>query len=234
MKILALDTSTDACSVALYVAGEVREYFEVVPRAHTQLLMSMIERQLAEAGVTTPRNLDGIAFGRGPGSFTGLRIAAGVAQGIAFAAQLPVSPISTLAALAENHFATHDSEWVLAALDARMDEVYWGLYRRDAGRTLCLYGEEQVARVGEMSLPDLPVCSLYGVGSGWRVHGEALRHITASALSGYDGMAWPRAASIARLAAGVLSRGEGVVPGEALPVYLRDKVAKTLAERGVG
>lgn len=230
MKILALDTSTDACSVALYLAGEILENFQIAPRAHTQLLLPMIDQALAEAGLT-PRQLDGIAFGRGPGSFTGLRIAAGIAQGIAFAAQLPVVPVSTLAALAEQHLAAHDGEWVLAALDARMDEVYWGFYRRDRERRVVVMGTEQVKRVAEILLPPLPAHSLYGVGSAWQTHHQALCARIGHALSSYDATAWPRAGSIARLAAVALARGDSVAAAAALPVYLRDQVAKTLAER---
>jgi len=140
MKILALETATEACSAALNIDGEIRERFEIAPRGHSELILPMLESLLAEADIPLGQ-VDALAFGRGPGAFTGVRIGVGVAQGVAFGAELPVLPVSTLAALAQ---AT-DAGQVLAALDARMDEVYWGRYRRDERGLMRLQGEECVA-----------------------------------------------------------------------------------------
>ena len=143
MKILALDTATEACSAALLIDGEIRERFEIAPRAHARLLLPMLEDLLAEAGLK-PAQLDAIAFGRGPGSFTGLRIAASVAQGIAFAADLPVLPVSTLAALAWPALRAARADQVFAAIDARMGEIYCAGFGLAAQGELLMLSEEQV------------------------------------------------------------------------------------------
>ena len=127
MKILALDTSTEACSAALLIDTEIHQRYEVAPREHGALILPMIETLLSEAGCA-PTQLDALAFGRGPGAFVGVRIATGVAQGIAFAADLPVIPVSSLAAMAQS--VEHGN--VYSAIDARMNEVYWGAYRKYA------------------------------------------------------------------------------------------------------
>jgi tRNA threonylcarbamoyladenosine biosynthesis protein TsaB len=134
MKLLALDTATEACSAAVWVDGTVLERYELAPRRHAALILPMIEAVLAEANLS-PLQLDAIAFGRGPGAFTGVRIAVGIAQGIAFAADLPVIPISTLAALALGAAQETGYSRIAAALDARMGEVYWGVYAVADGMT---------------------------------------------------------------------------------------------------
>ena len=130
--LLALDTATEACSVALLHDGKVTSHYEVIPRLHAQKLLPMIQTLLADAGVELSA-VDAIAFGRGPGAFTGVRIAIGVVQGLAFALERPVLPISNLAVLAQRAHREHGATQVAAAIDARMDEVYWGCYREDAG-----------------------------------------------------------------------------------------------------
>ena len=137
--LLALDTSTDACSVALQHKGEVLEDFRVIPRQHTKQLLPMVEEILAQAGIS-PAQLDAIAFGRGPGSFAGLRIATGVAQGLAFATERPVLPISTLEAMALLMMQQGQSR-VAASLDARMNEVYWACYEQREGLPVALAPE---------------------------------------------------------------------------------------------
>ncbi len=132
MKLLAIDTSTDACSAALWLNGEVRQRYQVAPREHGQLILPMIESLLAEAGLALTQ-LDTLAFGRGPGGFTGVRIANSVIQGLAFGADLPVVPISSLAALAQGAYTEMGTPQILAAIDARIGEVYWGAYRAAQG-----------------------------------------------------------------------------------------------------
>jgi tRNA threonylcarbamoyladenosine biosynthesis protein TsaB len=221
MRILALDTATEACSAALWVAGEVRERFAVEPRRHGALILGMMEDLLSEAGLALG-DLDAIAFGRGPGSFTGVRIATGVAQGAALGAGLPVLPVSTLAALAQGQFRRHGLGATLAAFDARMGEVYWGAYRVDAGGVARGVGSEQVGTPQAVRLP--AGGPWHGAGSGWAAHGEALRARLGPALAGVDPEASCRAQDVARLAAADLAEGRAVAAEAALPVYLRDRV----------
>lgn len=217
MRILALETATEACSAALYLDGEILNRFEVAPRQHTQLILPMLRELLMEAGLTSLEVLDALAFGRGPGAFTCLRIAAGVVQGLALGANLPVIPVSTLAALALEVFDDSDAEYALAALDARMGEVYWGVYRRGC----CPVVPESI--IAPQSVVYAEEVKGIGIGPGWEVYGEALRH-----RLGEDRLleVWPkrvpRASAVARLAAEVFARGETVAPEEALPIYLRD------------
>src|SRR5688572_16016384 len=142
-KILAIETATEACSVALLHGGKTLQRFEHRPQAQADLVLPMIEAVLSEAGLKT-QDLDAIAYGRGPGSFTGLRIAAAVTQGIAVATGLPVIPVSTLAVIAQGVYRVHGREKVIAAIDARMQEIYWGYYRLQNG-LMTAVGDEQVS-----------------------------------------------------------------------------------------
>lgn len=217
MIILALETATEACSAALNIDGEIRERFEITPRGHSELILPMLESLLTEADISL-RQVDALAFGRGPGAFTGVRIGVGVAQGVAFGADLPVLPVSTLAALAQAADATR----VLAAIDARMDEVYWGQYRRDESGLMCLQGEECV--VAPEATPRVSGEGWLGTGSGWGAYGDHLRARHAGQLVGVRADALPRAAAVSQLAVAALAAGEAVSAEQALPVYLRDKV----------
>ncbi len=143
MKLLAIETATDTCSAALWIDGELCERFEVAPQRQSELILPMMDALLAEAGLR-PAQLDALAFGRGPGSFTGVRIATGVAQGVAFAAGLPVVGVSTLAALAQGHLGATGCRRVLAAYDARMGEVYWAACEADGEGVMRVSGEELV------------------------------------------------------------------------------------------
>src|SRR5688572_20199128 len=125
MKLLALETATDACSAALWIDGAILGRYRLAPREHARLILPMCEELLAEAGIELAQ-LDGIGVGRGPGSFTGVRIACSAAQGLAYALDIPVSPVSTLAALAQGTMEEWDARCVLSALDARMGEIYFG------------------------------------------------------------------------------------------------------------
>ena len=222
MKLLALESSTEACSVALWVDGEARERFEVAPRRHAQLLLPWAEELLAEGGLTL-RQLDGIAFGRGPGSFTGVRIVTGVVQGIAFGADLPVAPVSTLAALALEEMEASGARRVAAAIDARMAEVYWGCYEAAGESLLRSVVEERVVAPEAVPVPE--GTGWRGSGSGWGAYDEALAARFGEGLSGADGERLPCARHVAALGALRLVEGEGVSAEAALPVYLRDQVA---------
>jgi tRNA threonylcarbamoyladenosine biosynthesis protein TsaB len=217
MKILALDAATEACSAALFADGAIEERYEVIGRGHAGRLLPMADELLAAAGLA-PRDLDAIAFGRGPGGFTGLRIAAGVAQGLAAGAELPVLPVSDLAALAAGSAHASGAAFVLACLDARMGEVYWAALNC-RGAVPALVGEERLGAPDDVALP---------AGGPWHGAGHGLAAwpaiATRLALATVDAARLPRAADIARLAAAELAAGRGRAPAEALPVYLRDDV----------
>jgi tRNA threonylcarbamoyladenosine biosynthesis protein TsaB len=221
MKILALDTATEACSAALLIDDEVIERHELAPRRHAVLILPMIEAVLAEAGIGT-RELDALAFGQGPGAFTGVRIATGVVQGIAFAADLPVAPVSTLAAIAREAMTDHGANQVVAAIDARMNEVYVGAYRVAEDGGVVLIGDEQVCAPDALDLDAQD--DWVGAGTGWMVHAETLSRRLG--IAAWWDEIYPRASEIAALGALAYQKGEVVVAEEALPVYLRDKVAR--------
>lgn len=223
--ILALDTSTDACSVALATESGVVGLFELAVKTHTQRLLPMIDELLTQEGVQLA-DLDAIAFGRGPGSFTGLRIGLGVVQGLAYARRLPVIPVSTLTAMAVRHFRhTPDtSRPVLTALDARMGEVYWALFAPESGQlNPRVMVEEQVMspqRVAEH--PDVGAMGVNfeGVGPGWQY--AALQALAPAVL---EPVFHPRAEDIARLGMEAYARGEAIPIQQAQPVYLRNTVS---------
>lgn len=233
MRLLALDTATEACSAAVAVAGEViAARFQLAPRLHAELILPYCEAVLEQAGLSVGQ-LDAIACSRGPGAFTGVRIGLSVAQGIAFAAGLPVLPVSTLAALAHAGWRRHGGKRLAAAIDARMAEVYWACYEADPGGRLRPVVAEQVSAPEQVLPPPAADGEWLGVGTGWGRYGDA--------LSGRCGIVkqWPQcypdARDVAALAAaGGLARA---LPPERLePVYLRNRVAArpeySLAERG--
>jgi tRNA threonylcarbamoyladenosine biosynthesis protein TsaB len=225
MKLLAIETATEACSVALWLDGEVRERFEIAPRRHTELVLPWADELLAEAGVSRTQ-LDAIAVGRGPGAFTGVRLAVALAQGMALALDKPVLPISTLAVLALPARAPGSD--VLAAIDARMGEVYLGWFHSDEQRGVVAVGPEWMAVPGSVAI-DAP--DLVGVGSGFAAAEGALAEALIGRLGLCDPLALPHAADLARLAALAFERGEAIAPDRLEPAYLRDKVAMTLAEQ---
>ncbi|MCP5419733.1 MAG: tRNA (adenosine(37)-N6)-threonylcarbamoyltransferase complex dimerization subunit type 1 TsaB [Gammaproteobacteria bacterium] len=221
MKLLALDTATDACSAAVLVDDEVIERYELAPRRHAELILPMLDALLADAGLSI-RQLDGLAFGRGPGAFTGLRIATGVAQGIAFAADLPIAPISTLAAMAHNACYERGVQQVAVALDARMSEIYWGAYMATTEGDMVLLDRERVCRPADA--PPLTTGDWFGAGSGWTAYHDILVQRLPT-VSDWWGECYPRAGDIALLASLVWQRGQMVPAEQALPIYLRDEVA---------
>jgi tRNA threonylcarbamoyladenosine biosynthesis protein TsaB len=223
MRILALETSTEYCSVALWQDGAVLGHGMLAGQKHSEILIPMLDGLMREAGVKLT-DLAGIAFGAGPGSFTGVRIACSTAQGLALGANLPVARVCTLQALAQ----ASGQDKVIAALDARMAEVYYAAYENKDGAwvtvcepTLCLPHDA----------PYIAGTGWFGTGSGFIAHGEQLRKSYAANLAAVDELAVPQATAIAQLAATMIAAGEGVDAAEALPLYLRDKVALKTSER---
>ena len=221
MKLLAIDTSTEACSAALLVSDEIIERYEVAPRMHAELILPMVDSLMSEAGLAFSQ-LDALAFGRGPGSFTGLRIAAGVTQGIAFGADLPVVPVSSLAALAQRAYAELGIDKVMSGFDARMQEVYWSMYRPDADGLVRIVGEEVVCKPDQVPLPDDSGWS--GIGSAWRVYGDELQQRLQYRVDNWYGDHYPHAQDIAALGKDLYRQDKAVSAEHAVPVYLRDKV----------
>jgi len=228
MNLLAIDTATEACSAALLLDHQWIERFEIAPRQHNQLILGMVQSVLDEADLSL-NALDGIAFGAGPGSFTGIRIAAGVAQGLAFGLGLHVAPISTLKAMAFEAFSKNPHELAAVAIDARMEEIYWGVYRRHTDGFLHALIEDQVIRPEDVLMPDGK--NMLAVGTGWATYGDLLTAKTQTLNTLIEPQTFPRASAIAQLGAIVLANEEGVPPESVLPLYLRNNVAKKMAER---
>ncbi|WP_242112954.1 tRNA (adenosine(37)-N6)-threonylcarbamoyltransferase complex dimerization subunit type 1 TsaB [Luteimonas aquatica] len=226
MHLLAFETATEACSVALWIDGAVRERFEIAPRRHAELALPWAEALLAEAGVAKSR-LDAIAVGRGPGAFTGVRLAVALAQGIALALERPVLPVSTLAALAMRAPAAQAR--VLAAIDARMGEVYAAAFACEGEAPRAL-SEETVCAPDAVAPPEADG-PWWGVGTGFAAADRALEQRLRPRLSGVDASALPHAADVAHLGAMAFARGEGLAPERLEPAYLRNQVALTLAQQ---
>ncbi len=223
MKLLAVDTSTEACSCAIWIDGACREIFELAPRRHGELLLGMANQLLADAGLSRA-DLDALAFGRGPGSFTGVRIATGMVQGLAFALELPVAPISSLQALAQGVARELNRDSVLAGFDARMHEVYWGAYRKQPDGVVEPLLAESVCPPQDVPVPDAG--DWFGAGSAWQSYREQLQAVVGDRLLGMDAERFPHAWDVAVLGATAVARGR-IVPAErALPVYLRDSVTQ--------
>jgi tRNA threonylcarbamoyladenosine biosynthesis protein TsaB len=223
MRILGLDTSTEYCSVALWQEGAVIQHCELVGQKHSELLIGMVSALLQESGVRM-QDLDGIAYGSGPGSFTGVRIACGATQGLALGADLPVSGICTLLALAE----ASGRDRVIAALDARMGEIYCAAYQKQEGEWMVVF--EPCLCKPDVA-PSVDGADWFGTGSGFAAFTEALQARYAGQLNGVDGAAIPQAAAIAKLGAGQFAAGLGADAAAAQPFYLRDKVALKTTER---
>lgn len=226
MKIIAFDTATEWCTAALWRDDGCLFRQVHAGQKHSDLLVPMIMELLAEAGLTL-RDLDGLAYGMGPGSFTGLRIACGVAQGLALGADLPVLGVSTLEALAEEAWDKCGSDKVAACLDARMNEIYAAFYQRDGTAWRGLAGPV-VCPPGAVPIPE--DAGFVGVGSGFAAY-PALAERLAGKLAGVDATIVPHARAIARLAAPRFARGEGLPAEAAEPLYIRDKVALKICER---
>ena len=232
MKLLALDTSSEGCSAALLVDGELTERFELAPRGHTRLLMPMV-RNLLDEGHLRPGDLDALAFACGPGSFTGLRIATGVVQGLAWGLDLPVVPVSSLAAVAlgvMDAVPGDDCAGVAVAFDARMGEVYWGCFANRDGTPIPL-GEERVCPPAMVALASGPT-TWAGAGPGWAFSRDMPAAVVEQVTS-VDESLVPRASWVARRGAIGFEQGRGVPAEQAQPVDIRDEVAwKKLPGRG--
>ncbi len=223
MKILALETSTEYCSVALWQDGKMTSRCALVGQRHSELLIEFLDSLLREAGVKIVQ-LDGIAYGMGPGSFTGVRIACDVAQGLALGADLPVVGVCTLQALAQA--AGHDK--VIAALDARMGEIYHAAYEKRTGEWVAVCAPNLCLA---QHAPLIQGSGWFGVGSGFAMHGVALNERYAGQLIGSDAEAVPQASAIAQCAAPLFAAGLSMDAAQAMPLYLRDKVALKTSER---
>lgn len=231
MNLLAIETSTEACSVAVWVDGAVHARHELAPRRHAELVLPWAGQLLAEAGISK-RALDAIAVGRGPGAFTGVRLGVSIAQGLALALDRPVLPVSTLAALAMRAPRLDDAS-VLAIIDARMGEFYLGLFEGTADGLVAPLGAEMLWSPTQSAKLALTSDALVGIGSGFRV--PPWNEAASSGLfldCDPDGL--PHAADVARLGAAAFARGEGIAPDQLEPAYLRDKVALTLVEQKKG
>jgi tRNA threonylcarbamoyladenosine biosynthesis protein TsaB len=218
MKILALETSGEFCSVALWIDGLCVQRHASAPASHTVHLLPACEALLAEAGMSSSA-LDGLAFGSGPGAFTGVRVAASAAQGIALAHDLPVIPLSSLAALAHGGWRANGNALQIPILDARRQEVYWGGYEIRQGHALLVLLEQATATAAMTRPP----------GPGWALVGRGVELLTAEDLvrlqpAGFASAeyAFPQARDVADLAAPLLQQGAGLAPEAALPVYLRN------------
>jgi tRNA threonylcarbamoyladenosine biosynthesis protein TsaB len=219
-RILAIETSAETCSVALEYDGEVRESFEHAPMKHAELILPAVNALLDAAGVRMP-DLDAIAFGRGPGSFTSLRIGIGVVQGLAWGADIPVVPVSSLAAVAQGVLdGVADNSRILVAMDARMGEVFHGEFFKGPGGTVAAAGDEGVSAPGDLSMAGPWIAA----GNGFERF-EALAGLAREAIFCRPD-AWPRASAVLQLAHAWLLENEALPAGMAQPVYIRNNVAE--------
>jgi tRNA threonylcarbamoyladenosine biosynthesis protein TsaB len=230
MNLLALDTCSECCSAALFYDGHLYEVSQLTQRGHSELILGMMDRLFEQAG-TSIASVEALAFGRGPGSFTGVRIGVSVAQGIAFARDIPVIPISSLAAVAQQAANDVAVDQFAVAIDARMGEIYCAHYQRQAGLAI-LVDQERVCIPSDF-LP-LGQQNTVGVGTGWQTYGTELRGQFSSQLVDVKPETFPMASRIIDLAQVEIAAGRLLSAEQALPVYLRDNVAKKKAEQGHG
>ena len=229
MRILALDTSTEYLSLALQLKGTTLRYDALAGQSHSQQILPQIRALLNEANIELT-DLDGIAFGAGPGSFTGVRIACGVVQGLAFGANLPVVGVNTLMALAESSFQENAANKVLACLDARMGEIYHAAFEKHAGVW------QEVSASALFKPQDAPMVTgddWVGAGSGWLTYGDQLGEIYGAQVTQTLPNALPTAAAILAIATPLFEAGLGKSAFEAAPIYIRNKVALKTAERAL-
>lgn len=222
--ILAIDTTTDVCSAALAVGSKIYARKILAPREHAQRILGLVEALLVETDLEI-KQLDAIAYGCGPGSFTGLRIAAGVVQGLAFGGDVPVLPISSLRSIALMTQQQFKTDYVMAALDARQHEVYWGLYKADGEALMTLEGEEMVLPPSSVPLPE-NVSDWVGAGPGWEAYqGILTERVGDEKFVMYEDI-MPEAEAIVQLALRDFEQGKALPAYEALPTYVRNNVAE--------
>ncbi|PWC12199.1 tRNA (adenosine(37)-N6)-threonylcarbamoyltransferase complex dimerization subunit type 1 TsaB [Brenneria corticis] len=222
-RILALDTATEACSVALWNDGEIHSLFAVCPREHTRRVLPMVRQVLAESGLTLGA-LDALAFGRGPGSFTGVRIGIGIAQGLALGADLPMIGVSTLATLAQGALRRTGATRVLTAIDARMGEVYWAQYQQEADGRWQGDAGEAVLTPQQVQALSAPLSGRWATaGTGWQTYADLVNHPAVSLLDGDTPL--PQAEDMLPLACRQWDAGQAVSVEQAEPRYLRNEVA---------
>ncbi|MES1987192.1 MAG: tRNA (adenosine(37)-N6)-threonylcarbamoyltransferase complex dimerization subunit type 1 TsaB [Pseudomonadota bacterium] len=226
MNILAFDTSTEYLSLALLKGSETFQYDCNAGQTHSQIILPQIQALLDSANLQLS-DLQAIAFGAGPGSFTGVRIAAGVAQGLGFGANLPVVSVCTLLALAE----ASGAEKVIACLDARMGEVYHAAYERIDGAWQCII---EPGLYKPDAVPAILGSGWVGAGSGWQTYAEQLSAVYAGQLQTMQPQLLPVAAAMLKLAMPIFARGEAKPASEAMPIYIRNRVALKTAEREQG
>jgi tRNA threonylcarbamoyladenosine biosynthesis protein TsaB len=231
MNLLAIETATELCSVALWIDGEVRERMAFGTGKHSESVLPFVDELLAESGIARSQ-LDYLACGRGPGAFTGVRLAISVAQGLAFGLDRPLVPVSSLAALAQDAVDEGAIAPVIAMLDARMGEIYAGHFVVDAQRLVTPTRPEALLPPDKIELASNT--STYACGSGWLVYRDALYAKFGSVLTGDHAPRFPRARALAHLAARDARAGLAREPEFAQPSYLRDKIAFTKAERATG
>ncbi|WP_339670277.1 tRNA (adenosine(37)-N6)-threonylcarbamoyltransferase complex dimerization subunit type 1 TsaB [Dasania marina] len=237
MIILAVDSSTEACSVALLDSDKLAEdgqpmpplaLYELAPREHSQRLLPMVDQLLAEAGISI-KQLDAIAFGKGPGSFTGLRICLGLVQGLAYGADVPVIPVSSLQALAQTALDLGEvtaGQPVISSIDARMSEIYWCAYRCEQGLMQPII-DEQLNAPQDFIQPSA-LDSFAAVGSGWQYR-QAMDY---QGLGYCNDQLLPRASAVATLALAQYQAGHYCAADQAQPTYIRDQVAwKKIADQ---
>lgn len=223
MNILAIDTVTEMCSVALQVGTKVTTSSELVKQTHTDVILPMIQRLLADSELSLAA-VDAIAFTRGPGSFTGLRICAGVTQGLALAHDLPVVPVSSLAALAQGAWRQDEMQNVLTCIDARRSEVYWACFQLQNGLMGCI-DQEKVTLPAQVKTP--AKSAWFGVGTGFETYCDELTGNNMVTLSSFNAKRYPMAEDILPFASRAITNKEYVDARAALPVYLRDNVANS-------
>jgi tRNA threonylcarbamoyladenosine biosynthesis protein TsaB len=228
VNYLALDASTEACSVALQLDGKISASYELCPQSHSLRLLPMIDDLLKEAGIELA-DIDGLIFGQGPGSFTGVRIGVGVAQGLAFSANIPVVGVSSLQAMAQQAYIKHGQKNVIAAIDARMSEVYNAYYTLDDHNIMQVQKSEAVTPPEHLAeqLSDVVNENFYAVGTGWDAYTDKLtdKLFTLKNNEGSPDILFPNAESMLSIGVAKLEQGQGVSAEFAQPVYVRDTVS---------